>query len=529
MPSPSRINGIQLLRGIAALFAILSVLVLCSCSAPSKVKAGFVDIEIPPHDSWFGSSEHPSDLPEYRGFDSRIKPGNPGMAPYAPYFSEDSCEWGRWAYGRFVKTDTIGLVFPRFTWYDRMRFAKFSFGRLLRCRIPKNKVTGKLDSIVSVQIAQKDTLSGFMGHPVQLDLFLKEKNDSDFVYLSGWHPSFDVAQFKGRELLFSKDMDDAGTYLFTVIMAIRDDMPASYLSVQLDTGSSYSGNLQRIWVGAEHGDYLELDRNQVIDFCADTCRVLQMPPHAGSVPVYFSLDSKPDSILALVAQKYVPTGDYTHWIWVPGDTDPMAPMASLLNVQPGKYEPFDYTQNLVVDIAEWTEADKIWTLDSGVSERAYSRSIWNTGIQAADVIQAANQRSKMENLDTCFLRVPQSQKWQGDWFVLENRSDSMGVWVMDTSKTGYRLPLASEWEMLAHLQYSVGLKDVIGGAAEYVVVPRLASADSTMWLICPSYGRVLKTPESALEAQLTQIKPPFGLRLIRKSAALRNSAKQAEK
>ena len=239
------------------------------------------------------------------------------------------------------------------------------------------------------------------------------------------------------------------------------------------------------------GSYIEATRNETFALCppdkktegtwisehsvalsAENCVSIQTPSLAGTIDIQFLENSgRTDTIQVLVDQSYIQMGDYSHKIFVADKKQMDMNDKAVYIVAPGSYESRAYNQNLIVDKTMFTAAEAWYysKIDSNISvpfpyyqlEAEYkdvkleeSRLPYvNNNNYAA--WRFANVRSKMEGLDTAYC------------------INSSGL-VLDTSASGYRVPLEDEWYFLmragASTRYYWGDEDMILAKKDSLVI-----------------------------------------------------------
>ncbi|MDR0517492.1 MAG: formylglycine-generating enzyme family protein [Fibromonadaceae bacterium] len=245
---------------------------------------------------------------------------------------------------------------------------------------------------------------------------------------------------------------------------------------------------------AETGAYIDASRKETFSVCpdkkitgtwisehsvalnAENCLSVQVPNLAGTFRILFMENSgRADTIQVLVNQSYIQMGDYSHKVWV--QDDPLPHFCTNVNIckasEYGRYENKKYDQPLIVDKTELTMGDAWHYSDFGVKindprkpepdkviggfviltvkslsggegesirfEKSYPpsenlRVSMRPYLDAYDVWGFANMRSKLEGLDTAYVRVP------------DGKGNSRLT--LDTSSSGYRMPYKDEWGML---------------------------------------------------------------------------------
>jgi hypothetical protein len=239
---------------------------------------------------------------------------------------------------------------------------------------------------------------------------------------------------------------------------------------------------------AETGAYIESSRKETFSVCpdkktegtwisehsvylnAENCLSVQAPNLAGTIDVLFMENSgKTDTIQVLVDQSYIQMGDYSHKMYVP-DTNEIksiinsGPIAWRFDILPGNYESRKYDAPLIVDKTKFTMGDAHYYYKIGNIEekRIYNSLVYPENTEGSRLPQPeshfawkfANERSKKEGLDTAYRMVdirsyknkePENLILLGNPYAIDASHVFLAV---DTSASGYRLPLEDEWSFL---------------------------------------------------------------------------------
>jgi len=259
------------------------------------------------------------------------------------------------------------------------------------------------------------------------------------------------------------------------------------------------------------GSYIEATRNETFALCppdkktdgtwisehsvalsAENCVSIQTPSLAGTIDILFMENSgRTDTIQVLVDQSYIQMGDYSHKIFV-ADTNQMDMNdKAVYIVAPGSYESMTYSQNLIVDKTMFIVADAhIYSkADTNVLpiipyyrlEAEYKDvKLEESKLPLVNSIswRYANVRSKMEGLDTTYIRIHPSNAGKlillGDPSLDYNSCETCTMIAVDTSASGYRVPLKDEWYFLmragASTRYYWGDEDMILAKKDSLVI-----------------------------------------------------------
>jgi hypothetical protein len=212
--------------------------------------------------------------------------------------------------------------------------------------------------------------------------------------------------------------------------------------------------------------YIETEKNEIFSVCPekhaegtwasdysisitqDNCVALQSPPVTGTFYLAFiNASGRIDTTQVLVNQAYIDMSKYSHKVWKRDPKDKWK----------GDYEPYEYTQPLVVDKTEVTMAEAhyfsqsmptIWLLEyypKGENVKNSQRPYLNS-----HSYNLARERSKRDGFSIVYrdsinskeLDVFPSSKgcFKNEW--------AWKCTVIDTNSTGYRLPTVNEWAIL---------------------------------------------------------------------------------
>ncbi|GBU23688.1 hypothetical protein R83H12_00304 [Fibrobacteria bacterium R8-3-H12] len=276
---------------------------------------------------------------------------------------------------------------------------------------------------------------------------------------------------------------------------VKQKNPHKNLYVSSLKKGKVSKPTSRYRYNAETGAYIEASRKETFSICpdkeiegtwisehsvslsAENCLFVQAPNLAGTFRVLFMENSGlTDTIQILVEQSYINMGDYTHRIWVPDSIATVPPSWSIPPVPPsvpplcgptlcrfpndGHYENRNYIQPLIVDKTKLTMGDAQYYSKIGnieftrfqLKEYPKNEKLEESKLPLIGPMlewRYANERSKKEGLDTAY-RIIAKNGYKNGWkFILLNSEyDKDNFFAIDTSASGYRLPLDEEWLFL---------------------------------------------------------------------------------
>jgi len=233
--------------------------------------------------------------------------------------------------------------------------------------------------------------------------------------------------------------------------------------------------------------YIEAEKGEIFSVCPEkntegtwasdhsvsitqsNCVVLQSPLVTGTFNlVFISVGGRIDTTQVLVNQAYIDMSKYSHKVW------------KRHGEWGGDYEPYEYTQSLVVDKTEFTMAEaQYFSLDMykwlleyypkeenlKTSQRPYLND-WRYRI--------VNARNKREGFDTVYRDSINSKELNQ---LPSTRGCFKNEWawkctVIDTNSNGYRLPTINEWAIL--MRGGASTKYYWGDAEDSVTVSKYA-------------------------------------------------------
>jgi hypothetical protein len=297
-----------------------------------------------------------------------------------------------------------------------------------------------------------------------------------------------------------------------------------------------------------------------VSITQNNCVVLKSPQITGTFYLAFiSASGRIDTTQVLVNQAYIDMSKYSHKVW------------RQYAEWEGSYEPYAYTQPLVVDKTETTLAEAHYfsqNIDKRDLEYHHypkgenietSQRPYFGGLSASLV----NERSKADGLDIVYRKVPKSSeelnKLPGD-----RRNCVKECPVMDTNSNGYRLPTRDEWSILmragASTKYYWGDSEDSATVSKYawvrpkgapkpvaqllpnqfglydMISPNNPYADiyrhndySTYDETCPRMGPYQQKPECLLQNSLARRVEYMGIPLVVINKVNRNNPQPKEK
>jgi len=267
---------------------------------------------------------------------------------------------------------------------------------------------------------------------------------------------------------------------------IKEMYPNRSLYISSVSKSKSSKPLSRYRYKAETGAYIEASRKETFSVCpdkeihgtwvseysvslnAENCISIQAPDLAGTFHMLFLQNSgRTDTIQVLVEQSYIQMGDYSHSIWVPDSMPSFCKTRTCIippygHITYGHYENKKYNQSLIVDKTKFTMADAQYYCKNGDVEIPNLK--WETVYPKSENLEDsqrpyishndfmfANARSKEEGFDTVYHVVDmrnRNKDTEKFVFLGDKDSDRRYILAVDTSASGYRLPLEDEWFFL---------------------------------------------------------------------------------